>query len=83
MKGGVILVAIGLFLAYLGVSGKYCCITRFGACAASTSMKPCACEGAVEDPSKKAIAQATSFADLLRPLEVPGMAIAPYNFNLF
>lgn len=82
MRGGVIIVAVGLFLLYLGVSGKYCCVTQFLNCAASSSSEPCAC-GASAVASVESANSPTSFTELLRPLELPGFTAAPYNFNLF
>lgn len=43
MKGGIILLVVGLIAIYLGVSGKYCCITQFLKCAVSPALNPCAC----------------------------------------
>ncbi len=82
MKGGVLLVAVGLFVGYLGVSGKYCCISQFFTCGTSTSAKPCDCGCTGEGGEVAANSYQKNFADLLRPLEVPGVQSFPYTFNL-
>lgn len=43
MRGSLLLLFVGLFLGYLAVSGKYCCITQFLSCAASDAVSPCQC----------------------------------------
>jgi len=48
MKGGIILLVVGLIIIYLGVSGKFCCFTNFLKCAVSDSLSPCEC-GAGQD----------------------------------
>lgn len=42
MKGGTILLIVGLFLGYLAVSGKYKCITHLVTCVV-TGPESCSC----------------------------------------
>lgn len=83
MRGAVILAVVALLVGYLAVSGKYCCLTQLGACIATSNAKPCECQGGEVASASAGQNRQQSFAELLRPLEVPGVTTAPYNFNLF
>lgn len=83
MRGGIIVVVIGLFLAYLGVAGKFCCLTQLLTCFTASGQTGCCACGVGKEQAQATAGATTNFADLLRPLEVPGVQTAPYNFNLF
>lgn len=76
MRGGIVLVVIGLFLGWLAVSGKYCCLSQMWGCASSDSAKPCECGGG--DGKTPANVSQVNFSDLLKPLDLPGAATYPY-----
>lgn len=42
MRGGVLLLLVGILLAYLAVSGKYSCFTLFAKCIGGTGK--CGCQ---------------------------------------
>lgn len=41
MRGGVLLIIVGILLAYLGVSGKYKCFTIFAKCLGGSANCSC------------------------------------------
>lgn len=80
MRGGIVLLSIGLFIGWLAVSGKYCCLGQMWDCASSDKEKPCDCgctggqTGVSNSPSLN-----DSLQELLKPLDVPGIGIFPYS----
>jgi len=79
MRGGIILLVVGLFLGYLAVSGKYCCLGQAVDCATSDSDKPCECKGGKDVAAVKAVPTVQqSLADLLKPLDT-GSFTFPYT----
>jgi len=80
MRGGVIIIVVGLFLAYLGLSGHYKPFVR--AFKEVAGLEPGAEAGSSGDLTMNAgrpgAAQVITYADLLRPLDVPGVLQEPY-----
>jgi len=79
MRGGIVLIVIGLFLGFLAVSGKVCCLTQAFDCATSSEENPCQC-----GEKKQAIQSApqsleSQISALLRPLDMPSLNIFPYS----
>ncbi len=43
MRGGIVLIVIGLLLGFMAVSGKLCCLNNLWGCATSNAKNPCEC----------------------------------------
>lgn len=83
MRGGIILIVIGLFVGFLAVSGKYCCLTQLWSCATSESDTPCKCTSTEATTATKPTDDGwglPSWSDLMKPLDIPGFSIFPYTF---
>lgn len=78
MRGGIVLLVVGLFLGYLAVSGKYCCLGQAIDCATSDSEKPCECKGKNVASVGSVPTVQQGLADLLKPLENTGGFTFPY-----
>lgn len=77
MRGGIVLIVVGLLLGFLAVSGKLCCLSQLVNCATSDSDSPCEC-GASKTAAVKMPSLNDSLAELLKPLEIPGV-VYPYS----
>lgn len=77
MRGGIVLLVIGLFLGWLAVSGKYCCLGQLWQCASSDSAKPCECGGG--QTAQAAGTAGLSLGDVFKSLDDPGVSIFPYS----
>ena len=74
------LIVIGLFLGFLAVSGKVCCLTQAFDCATSSEENPCQCG----EKKQAARSAPQSLQDQLEKLfklsDIPGLDIFPYSF---
>lgn len=80
MRGGIVLIVIGLSLGFLAVSGKICCLTQAFDCAMSDAENPCQCAEKSKDAQSAPQSLQDQLKDLLKPLDVPGFDIFPYTF---
>lgn len=76
MRGGIVLLLVGLFIGWLAVTGKYCCLSQLWNCASSEAANPCSC-GATDKPSEPQSLE-ENLLELLKPLDIPGISIYPY-----
>lgn len=77
MRGGIILLIVGLLLGYLAVSSKFCCLSQLGNCVSSNDAEPCKCKG-TETASAKLPTVQENLAELLKPLETGSFSF-PYT----
>jgi len=76
MRGGIVLIVVGLLLGFLAVSGRICCLTQMATCITSDSETPCQCgqtQSAQTPPTT-----GETLRDLLKDLELPDLNIFPY-----
>ncbi len=76
MRGGIILIVVGLLLGFLAVSGKLCCLNNLWACAVSPSDKPCEC-GSGGQSAPQAPQKTPSVFDQLQELLRDGLGVYP------
>lgn len=65
MRGGIIILIVGLFVLYMGVTGKYCCFSQFLKCIVTDSATPCEC-GAKEGQATALLAPGGALPPLPR-----------------
>lgn len=80
MRGGIVLIVIGLFLGFLAVSGKVCCLTQAFDCATSSEENPCQCGEKKQSTQSAPQSLQDQLKELLKPLDIPGLDIFPYTF---
>lgn len=82
MRGGVILIALGLLIGYLGVTGRYKCFSVFLSCLSDPG--GCACgltsQGATEPamPGKSGNPTGGGVYDATDPAPIPLLPIEPF-----
>lgn len=76
MRGGIVLIVIGLLFGFLAVSGRVCCLTQMATCVTSDSENPCQCGQSQSTQSPPRASD--SLRDLLKDLELPDLNIFPY-----
>lgn len=78
MRGGILLLMLGLFVGWLAVSGKVGCLVGLWDCVGSDNPGDCGCKKATTSPAST-VSIENSLRDLLAPLDIPGMSIWPYD----
>lgn len=79
MRGGVLLLLIGIIMAYLAVSGKYKCFTVFASCV--TGDGNCNCNNTTAQTSTVGTSGNTSLAINLPKL--PALPSTPIITNIY
>lgn len=77
MRGGIVLIVIGLTLGFMAVLGKICCLTQLFDCVGSSSENPCQCS-ATATSAMKTPSLNDSLTELLKPVDLPGV-VYPYT----
>lgn len=76
MRGGIVLIVVGLLIGFLAVSGRVCCLTQMASCITSNSDTPCQCNQT--QSAQSAPSTGETLRDLLKDLELPDLNIFPY-----
>lgn len=80
MRGGIVLIVIGLSLGFLAVSGKICCLTQAFDCAMSGDENACKCGEKSQATQSAPQSLQDQLKELLKPLDIPGLNIFPYTY---
>lgn len=79
MRGGLLLLLLGLFVGWLAVSGKVGCLVALWDCVGSDNPGDCGCKKASESSVTSMPSIEQSLRDLLAPLDIPGVSVWPYD----
>jgi hypothetical protein len=75
MRGGILLLLIGIVMAYLGVSGKYACFTLFAKCVAGKGK--CGCTDEAAQQQTVGIVQPTTPGVGIPEIKLPSIPTLP------
>lgn len=79
MRGGLLLLLLGLFVGWLAVSGKVGCLAGLWDCVGSDNPGDCGCKKTTEVSASSMPSIENSLRELLAPLDIPGVSVWPYD----